>query len=378
MVVVDRREAAIEPGAVLVRDRALFVRIETLAVWFPLDQTFDRSDLAISITPCERLPIEGRRLRAERRETVHAHRTANAQPSWPRLAGHAVIAPAVQSSLQTAWLAGGHMTASGDVATYLDVMGAVLSTRVDVARGRRPHVRVAASRMDPDGRALGGVVPATRWMVDEIGAAETPSVWRAAFGRGATITNAALNRAFEFDRIPVRGEAPKGYDYELCRNGLLIDAARDEGDGRYEFPDTPLLLGANDLEVVMYGPQGQVRRQKQTVVIGPGALQRGGMDYSVSLVAPDVRNDAKSEESFLQWGYFPEILQRTEYVEGYVIAPLAERMMAADPKLKSEFEQKLASDPRFAADGEARLEWFYARTPFYDDRHLIYPIGLDY
>ena len=29
----------------------------------------------------------------------------------------------------------------------------------------------------------------------------------------------------------------------------------------------------------------------------------------------------------------------------------------------------------FAADPQARLQWFYQRTPFYDDHHLLYPIA---
>ena len=50
-------------------------------------------------------------------------------------------------------------------------------------------------------------------------------------------------------------------------------------------------------------------------------------------------------------------------------------MLAADPALKAEFEAKLVAEPKFAADPEARLGWFYRRTPFYDDRHLLYPIA---
>ena len=85
--------------------------------------------------------------------------------------------------------------------------------------------------------------------------------------------------------------------------------------------------------------------------------------------------EPESDDSFFAWGFFPEVLQRVEYIEGYAIAPLADRMLAADPKLKAEFEAKLAADPKFAADGDARLSWFYARTPYYDDRHLLYPVG---
>lgn len=85
--------------------------------------------------------------------------------------------------------------------------------------------------------------------------------------------------------------------------------------------------------------------------------------------------EPQSSESFFAWGMFPEVLSRVEYIEGYAIAPLAERMMAADPALKAEFEAKLASDATFAADGDARLQWFYERTPFYDDRYRLYPVA---
>lgn len=85
--------------------------------------------------------------------------------------------------------------------------------------------------------------------------------------------------------------------------------------------------------------------------------------------------EPQSPEGMFAWGYFPTILQRTEYIEGYAIAPLAERMLAADPALKAEFDAKLKSEPAFAADPQARLGWLYARTSYYDDRYLLYPIG---
>jgi hypothetical protein len=85
--------------------------------------------------------------------------------------------------------------------------------------------------------------------------------------------------------------------------------------------------------------------------------------------------EPESTDGVLAWDFFPEILQRTEYIEGYVIAPLAERMLATNPALKAEFERKLAADEKFAADPDARLAWFYERTPYYDERYLLYPVG---
>ncbi len=92
-------------------------------------------------------------------------------------------------------------------------------------------------------------------------------------------------------------------------------------------------------------------------------------DVAVLLLEP------QSSESFFAWGMFPEVLSRVEYIEAYAIAPLADRMLAADPALKAEFEAKLAADPAFAANPHARLAWFYERTPFYDDRYLLYPVA---
>jgi murein tripeptide amidase MpaA len=94
-------------------------------------------------------------------------------------------------------------------------------------------------------------------------------------------------------------------------------------------------------------------------------------DLAVALLEP------QSSDSFLAWGFFLEILQRTEYIEGYVLAPMAEQMLATDPKLKAEFETKLRDDPTFAADPQARKRWFYERSPYYDQRYLLYPVGIE-
>jgi len=83
----------------------------------------------------------------------------------------------------------------------------------------------------------------------------------------------------------------------------------------------------------------------------------------------------ESEDSFFAWGFFPEILQRVEYMEAYAVAPLADAMLARDPSLKAEFEAKLAADTEFAKSPQRRLAFFYERSPFYDQRYLLYPVG---
>jgi murein tripeptide amidase MpaA len=92
-------------------------------------------------------------------------------------------------------------------------------------------------------------------------------------------------------------------------------------------------------------------------------------DLAVLLLEP------ASEDSFFQWGFFPEILSRTEYVEGYIMEPMAEKMLAEDPALRAEYEAAVAADPVLAKSPQARLQWFYQRTPFLDERWRLYPVA---
>ncbi len=92
-------------------------------------------------------------------------------------------------------------------------------------------------------------------------------------------------------------------------------------------------------------------------------------DLAMLLLEPE------SPDSFFQWGFFHGVFQRTEYVEGYVMEPMAERMLAEDPALKAEFEKKLADDEEFAGNPRERLQWFYRKTPFFDERWRLYPVA---
>lgn len=81
-------------------------------------------------------------------------------------------------------------------------------------------------------------------------------------------------------------------------------------------------------------------------------------------------------DSAMQWGFFNPIFEQKEYGEAYVLEELAREMMAKDPKLKAEFEKKVSSDPAFAGNPNARLEFFYERSPWYAANRVgLYPVG---
>jgi hypothetical protein len=49
-------------------------------------------------------------------------------------------------------------------------------------------------------------------------------------------------------------------------------------------------------------------------------------------------------------------------------------MLKKDPALQKEFAQRLDTDPEFARDPAARLDFFYRRHPSWDERLNLYPI----
>ncbi len=81
-------------------------------------------------------------------------------------------------------------------------------------------------------------------------------------------------------------------------------------------------------------------------------------------------------DSALQWGFFDSIFEQKEYGESYVLEKLAREMLAKDPKLKAEFDRRVASDPAFAASASARLAFFYDRSPWAAANRVgQYPVG---
>jgi hypothetical protein len=103
-----------------------------------------------------------------------------------------------------------------------------------------------------------------------------------------------------------------------------------------------------------------------------------------SVIVPLDQPDAKvaihllepeAADSLVSWGFFNAIFEQKEYVEHYVAEALAGRMLEADPALADEFEAKIRTDRAFAADPKARLDFFYKRSPYWDDRINVYPIA---
>jgi hypothetical protein len=113
-------------------------------------------------------------------------------------------------------------------------------------------------------------------------------------------------------------------------------------------------------------------QQKMSFPAGSAVVR---LNQRLSKVAMEWLEPA-APDSAMQWGFFDSIFEQKEYGEAYVLESLAREMMAKGPKLKEEFEKKIASDPAFAGNATARLEFFYERSPWFAANRVgLYPVG---
>ena len=84
--------------------------------------------------------------------------------------------------------------------------------------------------------------------------------------------------------------------------------------------------------------------------------------------------EPQAPDSLAAWGLFNACFEQKEVMERYVAEQIAREMIAADPKLREEFERTVARDPKFAADATARLDFFLRRHASWDVRFNLYPV----
>jgi hypothetical protein len=203
----------------------------------------------------------------------------------------------------------------------------------------------------------------TRWLGHPAGETRMPQ-----FGQEPTI---ALNRPRAY-WVP----ATKPDVINVLRlHGVAFETIADARTVEVEMLRLPQAQASAPFEGRTRIGAGQPQPIRRQEWMPPGSI-RVPTDQPLGDLAM-VLLEPQSEDSLFAWGFFNEILSRVEYLEAYALAPMADQMLMNDPALRAEFEARLAADPAFAADPDARLAWFYERSPYYDQRYLLYPVGIE-
>ncbi|HXC74590.1 MAG TPA: carboxypeptidase-like regulatory domain-containing protein [Sphingomicrobium sp.] len=163
--------------------------------------------------------------------------------------------------------------AAGEIA-HLSYDAQVTTTR----KGIPSTIRLHAYRSDPDGGLL-GPLKATHFGFGDVQGFDSRLTGAPASGRGAVVTNRPLAVQTAFDRTRFEGDLPAGWEAEIYRNGELLGFAKADSSQRYVFDDVQLLYGENRVNIMLYGPQGQIRTREEVINIGQDNVPPGKTWY---------------------------------------------------------------------------------------------------
>lgn len=153
------------------------------------------------------------------------------------------------------------------------------------AKGIPSTLRLRAYRSDPDSNLL-GPLKATHLGLGDVAGLDSGLGGSGASGRGAVATNRPLFNPTAFDKTRFEGDLPAGWEAELYRNGELLAFARATAGSRYIFEDVQLLYGENQVSIILYGPQGQVRTREEMINVGQENVPAGKTWYWVGANQP--------------------------------------------------------------------------------------------
>lgn len=283
------------PGgsSVLDDDGDLYVTVSVLERLFDLDIRIDWQALTAVVADADALPL-GRRLAREARWRTLRAETARRAPA-ARLElpdsplGGAVLDWSVSSDLEdplamSAYAVGGGMR-------VLDGSLQVTASGLGAASGGEHRVDATYQTVWPD---RGWITQARLGDGYTTGPRLRPV-------RGIALSNAPFVRASTFGTEAFEGRAGPGWDVELRRAGRTVDLTRADEQGAFAL-DIPVTYGENSVQVVAFGPHGEVVTADRVVLLGTDRLPGGRFEWGLSGGACRNRACAYSGNLDLRYG----------------------------------------------------------------------------
>ncbi len=80
------------------------------------------------------------------------------------------------------------------------------------------------------------------------------------------------------------------------------------------------------------------------------------------------------DDSYFTWNFFDGILQQKEGYSDYRWEDLAAEVLAKNPTLKQQFDDKIKTDAAFAKNAGAQLNWVYKNSQYFEPSVNRYPV----
>jgi murein tripeptide amidase MpaA len=198
----------------------------------------------------------------------------------------------------------------------------------------------------------------------------TPQIWHVPL-RDEVVPNLVVDAPRAGYVVPAAYAASVGR--KLAQHGITfvtLDQAIDKAEVETFRADVATLSPASVESHQRLAVKGMWKTEPRQV--GKGALYVPVAQSKARLVV--AMFEPQAPDSLLAWGLFNTAFEPKEYMEEYVAEDVAREQMAADPALAAAFRNKVATDPAFAKDPQARLAFFARRHASWDERLNLYPV----
>ncbi len=263
------------------------VDLKALSGWMGVRFRADLSNLAVVLESDRKLPFLEAIERKSRAARLREPRMAEfdlAKLPQAQLPYQGWRMPSVDVQVQAQWARQGGASVQFEALAAGEALGMSYTARLaGNSNAGADSLRLKLFRNDPSAELL-GPLRATQVALGDVETVRGALTGQTAYGRGAFVSNQPLNRPGRFGVTSLAGTLPAGWDAELYRNGELRAYQADRGDGRYRFDNIELLWGENDFEVVLYGPQGQVKRERSSMPVGIDSIPAGKTLYWAGIV----------------------------------------------------------------------------------------------
>ncbi|MEJ2539879.1 MAG: hypothetical protein P8188_07920 [Gemmatimonadota bacterium] len=282
--VPDARRAGhpveLAPGDVIVRDDGVFMTASALGRLLDLDIRTDWMELSVVVMNPRDLPL-GRRLDREARwRNLRAEREGTFGIPRVKLDTGPVGGAVLDWSL---FADAAEPTAS---ATYSAGLGArVLGGKLRLSARSQGPASDGHHRVDATYHAVLDHRDWIRQVRVGDGFGTGPRIRDM---RGLALSNAPYVRPSFFGVEGLAGRVGPGWEVELRRSGRTLDLTRADEEGAFAL-DIPVRYGENAVQVVAFGPHGQVVTSDRLLVLSRNRLPPGRLEWGLS--AGECRSD---------------------------------------------------------------------------------------
>ena len=268
------------------RNNALFISDNALSEIFGIEHTYNFEKLVLQAKSDELLPF----MQTVMRRNAQNALSSNSQAKYINLPrGYELISPQIIDFQ----IATDYSERTEDIRTNYSIQGArdlaLWHTQFSLSGNQDKWFndsRLNFSRESLEGEIFGNT-GVTRFEFGDVRDVRQANGSSLQESLGLRFTNTPIDGFQQSDFINIDGDIPIGWDVELYRNNILINQEFDIQNGRYNFLDVPLIYGRNEFEVVLYGPQGQVRTRTIERIIDETTFSNKDFSYDVSLTNLD-------------------------------------------------------------------------------------------